>query len=170
MGDASDHADVGRFMRTPEGKQVLERFTASLAGKTIAGVEFTHNSTGIGIVLTFEDRDLLDLGEAIEAFSVETLRRRYMRILDREYAVDFPQRSTVAPVEEVASLVARFVCPECGVSEGFCIEALQRLTYGPDGTVTEGDAGQQWDPDSKCCCEACLHEGVVGDFLPDGES
>jgi len=60
------------------------------------------------------------------------------------------------------------VCPECGASEGFCIEAWQRLTFYPDGTVTEGDEGQQWDPDSACCCESCLHEGVVGDFLPDG--
>lgn len=92
MGDASDHADVGRFMRTSEGQQVLDRFRDSLVGKTIAGVEFTHNSTGIGIVLTLEDRDLLDLAGAIDAFSVETLRRRYLRILDREYYVDFPGR------------------------------------------------------------------------------
>ncbi len=92
MGDASDHADVGRFMRTPEGQKVLDRFRDGLVGKTIADVEFTHNSTGIGIVLAFEDRDLLDLGEAIETFSVETLRRRYMRVLDREYFVDFPER------------------------------------------------------------------------------
>ncbi|MBI1320214.1 MAG: hypothetical protein GC168_14900 [Candidatus Hydrogenedens sp.] len=169
MGDASDHADVGRFLRTPEGKKVLDRFTESLVGKSIAGVEYTHYSTGIGIVLSFHDRDLLDLAEAIEAFSVETLRRRYQRLLDREYGIDFPQLNANPSAAENASPVARFVCPECGASEAFCIETWQRLTYYPDGTVTEGDEGQQWDPDSSCCCESCLHEGVVGDFLPDGK-
>jgi len=92
MGDGSDHADVGRFIRTAEGQQILGRFRDRLIGKTITGVEFTHNSTGVGILLTFDDRDLLDLAEAIESFSVETLRRRYMRVLDREYYVDFPER------------------------------------------------------------------------------
>ncbi|MBI1318344.1 MAG: hypothetical protein GC168_05250 [Candidatus Hydrogenedens sp.] len=79
-------------MRSPEGKKVLERFQQGLVGKRIADVQFQHNTAGVGIVLTFDDRDLLDLGEAAEAFSVETLRRRYMRILDREYYVDFPER------------------------------------------------------------------------------
>jgi len=92
MGDGSDHADVGRFMRTPEGQQILGRFRDRLIGKTITGVEFTHNSAGVGIMLTFDDRDSLDLAEAIEALTVETLRRRYRLVLDREYYVDFPER------------------------------------------------------------------------------
>ena len=92
MGDASDHADVGRFMRTSEGQQVLDRFRAGLVGKRITDVQFQHNTAGVGIVLSFEDRDILDLDEAVNAFSVEMLRRRFMRILDREYYVDFPGR------------------------------------------------------------------------------
>jgi len=157
-------------MRSPEGAKVLERFRQGLVGKRIADVQFQHNTAGVGIVLTFEDRDLLDLGEAVEAFSVDTLRRRYRYILDREYNVDFPHRRSASSSSSGDSPVARFVCPECGASEGFCIEAWQRLTYYHDGTVTEGDEGQQWDPDSACCCESCLHEGVVGDFLPDGQN
>lgn len=164
MGDASDHADVGRFLRTPEGKQVLERFRQTLVGKTIADVTFQHQTAGVGIVLTFADLDLLDLEEAIKSFSIETLRRRYGRILDREYAVDFPGRAT----EEIELSPVRLVCPECGWREGFCIEVRQHLTYYSDGTITEGDEGQQWDLDSPCYCEDCRHDGVVGDFLQDG--
>lgn len=165
MGDASDHADVRRFLRTTEGQQVLERFRQTLVGKTIADVTFQHQTAGVGIVLTFADLDLLDLEEAIRAFSVETLRRRYQRLLDREYAVDFPGHGTN---EEIELNPVRLVCPECGWREGFCIEVRQHLTYYSDGTITEGDEGQQWDLDSPCYCEDCRHDGVVGDFLQDG--
>jgi len=164
MGDASDHADVGRFLRSPEGKEALERFRQRLIGKKIADVAFQHSSTGVQITLNFGDKDLLDLKEATRAFSVETLRRRYQRILDREYAVDFPGRGAS---EEIELSPVHFVCPECGWREGFYIEVRQYLSYYSDGTITEGDEGQQWDLESPCYCEDCRHDGVVRDFLQD---
>ena len=92
MGDGSDHADVNRFMRSKEGKHCLEQFRAGLLGKRIIEVELMHSSTGVTVLLIFDDGDMLDLLETINAFAVETLRERYKMVLDREYYVDFPGR------------------------------------------------------------------------------
>jgi hypothetical protein len=69
--------------------------------------------------------------------------------------------------EQLADLGHRLRCPDCGSREAFTVETWQSLTVYRDGTVTEGDEGQQWDGASPCRCEACDHEGVVADF--DGE-
>lgn len=168
MGDASDQADVDRFTRSPEGKRCMDKFRAGLVGKRIVGLDFTEYSFGLGITLLLEDGDYLDLHATTEAFSVEAMRDRYQRVLMREYYVDFPERkpSGVEPVEEPD--IEDLQCPECGQDEAFSIQTCQSLTFYRDGTVTEGDEGQQWNPDSPCRCEGCQHEGVVGDFIAGG--
>lgn len=164
MGDASDFADVERFMRTPEGKRVLDRFARGVTGKTVREVHFQNNTAGVGVALAFGDGDLLDLGEATDAFSVGSLRERYMRILEREYRKDFPGRGE-AEGEPSAIGVEDLRCPACGLDESFSVEAHQCLTLFPDGTVTEGDEGQRWDETSYCRCGSCGHEATVADFL-----
>lgn len=92
MGDASDFADVGRFMRSPEGQKALEQFRQRQLGKGISDVTFCHLSTGVSVTLHFADGGHLDLAVVEQAFSVESLRQRYPRTLEREYRVDFPGR------------------------------------------------------------------------------
>lgn len=92
MGDSFDEADVRRFIDSIQGKRSLKKFRDSLIGKRIAEVEFIQHSAGVGITLILEDGDYLDLMEAIAAFSVETLRDRYKRVLDAAYDSEFPQR------------------------------------------------------------------------------
>lgn len=92
MGDASDYADVGRFLRSPEGQRALEQFRQSQLGKVISEVSFCPLSTGISVTLHYGDGAHLDLTIVEQAFSVESLRDRYRAVLEREYYVDFPDR------------------------------------------------------------------------------
>lgn len=166
MGDATDHADVGRFMRSKEGQRALDRFCARLEGKRIERVGLTHNGSGIGIELTLEGGGALDLAETLNAFAVESLRERYARVLDREYSVDFPERRPHTAVGGgVVPDAEALCCPKCGQCEAFAVETWQWLTLYPDGTATEGDESQQWDADSPCRCESCQHEGTGREFL-----
>ena len=178
MGDASDYADVERFARTPEGKRALEQFRLGVLGKTISDVKFCHLSTGVSTTLHFADGGHLDLTVVEQAFSIQSLRDRYRWLLDREYYVDFPERDpnkppkTVAPAPVsnfAASAIEQLACPSCSQTGAFAIETWQSLTFHRDGTVTEGDEGQQWNDDSPCRCEGCDHEGVVRDFLAGDE-
>lgn len=92
MGDASDRADVERFMRSPEGKRCMARFRDGLGGKRIVGVDFVNREAGVGVTLLLDGGDYLDLSDTVAAFAVETLRDRYRRVLMREYYRDFPER------------------------------------------------------------------------------
>ena len=158
MDDASSHAEVGRFMRSREGKERMERFEELLVGRTIIGVDFVHCSTGVNLVLDFGGEDDLDLEDTVRDFAVETLRSEYAKVLEREYYRDFPERHTNPDP-------SRLRCPSCGQSEAFAVETWQCLTFYADGTVTEGDEGHQWDTDSPCRCGSCQHEGTARDFL-----
>jgi len=93
MGCSSDMADVIRWTRSPEGQRALEQFRQSQLGKVISDVSFCHLSTGVSVTLHFADGGHLDLTIAEQAFSVESLRQRYPRVLEREYYVDFPERN-----------------------------------------------------------------------------
>jgi hypothetical protein len=172
MGDYSDFNDVGRFMRSAEGQQALENFRKVIEGRTIVGVVFTHNATGVGIVIALDDGDAVDMAESLELFAVETLRRQYMAVLEREYYLDFPNRRPADPATPTAQVdpvdPADLRCPACGQSEAFTIEAWQHSVFYHDGTVTGSDEGQQWDHTSPCRCEACGHEAKVGDFAAGG--
>ena len=92
MGDASDYADVGRFLRSSEGQRALEQFRQSQLGKVISEVSFCPLSTGISVTLHYADGGHLDLSIVEQAFSVESLRQRYGAVLDRELLTDFPER------------------------------------------------------------------------------
>ena len=92
MGDASDYAEVGRFMRSPEGQRALEQFRKGRLGKVISDASFCQLSTGVSVTLHFADGGHLDLTIVEQAFSVESLRDRYHAVLEREYRSDFPGR------------------------------------------------------------------------------
>jgi len=92
MGDASDYADIGRFLRCAEGQRALEQFRQNQLGKVISDVSFCHLSTGVSVTLHYADGGHLDLSIVEQAFSVESLRQRYPLVLEREYYKDFPER------------------------------------------------------------------------------
>ncbi len=92
MGDASDYAEVARFMRSPEGQRALDKFQQSLLEKVICDVTFCQLSTGVSVTLHFADGGHLDLTIVEQAFAIESLRDRYKHVLEREYYVDFPER------------------------------------------------------------------------------
>ena len=95
MGDASDYAEVARFMRSPEGQRALDKFQQSLVEKVICDVTFCQLSTGVSVTLHFADGGHLDLTIVEQAFAIESLRDRYKHVLEREYYVDFPERKPV---------------------------------------------------------------------------
>jgi hypothetical protein len=92
MGDASDYAEVARFMRSPEGQRALDKFQQSLLEKVICDVTFCHLSTGVSVTLHFADGGHLDLTIVEQAFAIDSLRQRYGWVLEREYYIDFPER------------------------------------------------------------------------------
>lgn len=92
MGDISDLADVGRFSRSREGARCLEAFRSSVVGKRIVGVDACNQADGLALTLLLEGGDFLDLTATVCAFSVDSLRDRYPRVLEREYYIDFPER------------------------------------------------------------------------------
>jgi hypothetical protein len=92
MGDASDYAEVARFMRSAEGQRALDKFQKSLLEKVICDVTFCHLSTGVSVTLHFADGGHLDITIVEQAFAIESLRDRYKHVLEREYYVDFPER------------------------------------------------------------------------------
>lgn len=92
MGDASDYADIGRFMRSPEGQRALDKFRQGLLGKVIGDVTFCQLSTGVSVTVHFQDGEHLDLTIVEQGFSIDSLRDRYTAVLEREYYVDFPDR------------------------------------------------------------------------------
>jgi hypothetical protein len=92
MGDHVDAMDVERFMRSREGKRSMARFRKSVVGKQVVGVSFANVTGGVGITLLFEGGDFIDIGLAVEAFAVGSIRERYARVLDREYRRDYPDR------------------------------------------------------------------------------
>ena len=94
MGDASDYAEVARFMRSPEGQRALDKFQKSLLEKVICDVTFCHLSTGVSVTLHFADGGHLDLTIVEQAFAIDSLRQRYGYVLDREYYKDYPERQT----------------------------------------------------------------------------
>jgi len=92
MGDASDYADVQRFMRSPEGQASLQKFRNSLLDKRIRDVEFTNNTCGVGIVLHLDYGKKLDLQDALNFYELYHLQKRYGQVLERENAKDSRNR------------------------------------------------------------------------------
>jgi hypothetical protein len=92
MGDASDYADVTRFLRSPEGQLHLIQFREQLSGRRIISVEYKQLSTGVSITLVLEEGETLNLDAIVEQFSVEALRKKFALVLQREYYKDFPER------------------------------------------------------------------------------
>ena len=61
-------------------------------------------------------------------------------------------------------------CPKCGRHESFVIEVSECLLMFHDGTVLEGDTGEEWGDWSYCRCHECQHMGTVYQFRVTNQS
>ena len=90
MGDASNHADIDRFMRSAEGKKHLDEIRRMLVGHTIKDVAFSNDTHFITTVLHLDD------GETFVVFQpslkVEAIQEQFEDVLEREYFEDYPER------------------------------------------------------------------------------
>ena len=90
MGDASDMADIERFMRSPEGEAHLKEVREMLQGHTIREVSFENDVHFITTTLHLDD------GGAFVVFQpsmeIGAIRGEFEDVLEREYYVDYPER------------------------------------------------------------------------------
>lgn len=92
MGDASDMADVDRFMRSTEGQAYLKEFAGGLAGKAIQEVSFSNDTHEVGVLLHLNNGRVMAL--SCSMLSLDMLRAEFADVLEREYYMDFPERWT----------------------------------------------------------------------------
>ena len=90
MGDASNMADLERFLRSKAGKKQLKEIERMLKGHTIVDVTFTNE------VWTIATEIHLDNGESFVIFQpsleVDALREEFGDVIQKEYFKDYPYR------------------------------------------------------------------------------
>lgn len=90
MGDASDMADLERFLRSEEGSAHLEKIRAELNGRRIIEVSFGNEVHAVSTTLHLDD------GSVFEAFQsgheIDSLREAFDDAIEREYYKDYPER------------------------------------------------------------------------------
>ena len=90
MGDLCDMNDVGRFIRSAQGKRHLESLRSQLVGRRITDVTFSNETFGIMTTLHLDGGGtfrVLDL-----SLTVETLRDEFPKAIEEEYYKDYPER------------------------------------------------------------------------------
>lgn len=90
MGDASDRADIARFLRCPEGRQHLAALAARLEGRRIVSVEWTNEVDRVGMLLNLEDGGCFVA--TLTFLDIGAIRAQFNTALDREYYSDYPER------------------------------------------------------------------------------
>lgn len=86
MGDASDLADIRRFMKSPEGQSKLTEVRQRLEGKRIQSVFFKDDTLFVTVKILFDD-DLIVECMMLE-LSLYAIRDEYVDVLDREYRAE----------------------------------------------------------------------------------
>lgn len=90
MGDASNLADIDRFMRSEVGKAHLDEIAAMLKGRSIVDVAFTNEVWCVATTLHLDNGDLFAVFQP--SLEVDALREQFADVLQREYLLDFPER------------------------------------------------------------------------------
>ena len=90
MGDASDHADIERFQRSPEGQAQLQEIRQMLLGHTIKGVTFTNEVHFLTTELHLDDGETFVIFQP--SLKLEAIQEQFEDVLEREYYKDFPER------------------------------------------------------------------------------
>lgn len=90
MGDASDMADIDRFMRSAEGSAHLDKIRAVLTGRRIIEVSFGNEVHCVSTTLRLDDGNLF---EAVQSeHEVDALRECFREAIEGEYYKDYPER------------------------------------------------------------------------------
>lgn len=90
MGDASDMADIERFMRCEAGMTRLDEITAMLKGRAIVDVSFSNETWCVATTLHLDDGKTFVVFQP--SLEVNALREQFEDALDEEYYRDFPER------------------------------------------------------------------------------
>ncbi|MEK7793588.1 MAG: hypothetical protein AAB353_03620 [Candidatus Hydrogenedentota bacterium] len=91
MGDASDMSELDRFMRSVEGRAHLEEIRQSLVQRTIASVDFINATHHIIVKLSLDDGTSPEYWHP--ELTVDQLRVDFEEVLEREYRLDYPERT-----------------------------------------------------------------------------
>jgi hypothetical protein len=90
MGDLSDMNDVGRVMRSPEGRERLDGLRRLLLGRTVVDVTFVNDVHAISVLLNLDDGNTFSATQP--SLDVESLRAEFEEVIQREYLADYPER------------------------------------------------------------------------------
>lgn len=90
MGDASDEADLGRFMRSVAGRTYLDEIEGMLKGRRIIEVSFSNQVHAIVTRLHLDDGGAFDLWQP--SLRLEAVQEAYEEAIEEEYYKDFPDR------------------------------------------------------------------------------
>lgn len=90
MGDASNMADIERFMRSTAGREHLDEIVAMLKGHTIVDVSFSNEVYCIATTLHLDDEESFAIFQA--SLEVDALRDEFEDVIEEEYFKDFPER------------------------------------------------------------------------------
>ena len=93
MGDISDHSDLERLLRSPEGQAHLDEIRNMLLGQTIREVTFENEVHFITTTLHLDDDETFAVFQP--ALEVDAIREQFEEVLEREYYIDFPDRKPV---------------------------------------------------------------------------
>ena len=91
MGDASDWSELDRFMRSAEGQAYLDEIRQSLVQRTITSVEFINATHHIIVKLSLDDGTSHEYWHP--ELDVDQLRVDFEKVLEREYRLDYPDRT-----------------------------------------------------------------------------
>ena len=90
MGDASDMADVERFLRSETGKQYLKEIVEMLKGRTIVDVTFENNVHRVVTTLHLDEGATFILFQP--SLEIDVLREEFEEAIEEEYYKDYPER------------------------------------------------------------------------------
>ena len=97
MGDISDHNDLERLLRSPEGQAHLGEIRNMLVGRTIRKVTFDNEAHFISTTLHLDDGGTFAVFQP--SLEIGAIREEFEDVLEREYYIDFPNRK---PMEDVS--------------------------------------------------------------------
>jgi hypothetical protein len=131
MGPCSDMADIGRFLRSPEGEAHLAELRRMLEGRTVVKVEFANRVHFVETVLRLEDGGSVFVAQA--PLVAEAIRERFAAVLERERRRELAARTRLGGTADAARLErTRFAGAGGAASWGW------RLRDGCCGSYTDG--------------------------------
>ncbi len=90
MGDASDEADLDRFMRSVAGRAYLDEIVRMLKDRKIIEISFRNQVHAIVTRLHLDDGGAFDLWQP--SLSFEAVQEAYEESIEEEYYKDYPDR------------------------------------------------------------------------------